>query len=496
MKRSLALFMVLFLQVCTACQAQSTANETEVLQTQTQELITTSPALTEEPSQTEEGQPTPADTPIPQSTVVSDGPWLVYPAPDGSGIHAFDVEEEVILEILLPEPVFIGDLIAGLSPNGHTLVLRAGSPSNTDELALYQVDFPSGQVSKITPLLSLSNQRAFINGEDEQAVITFAAVTRTDGIAWSPDGHFLAFTAALDNNSSDLYVLNTITDHIARLNGLYAQSASPFWAPQSNWLVTQELGSSETETGWRSEFVEVVSIPDYSDQYTLYVPSSQSQDEIFLGWINVQSFLSTSQTAEGFKLLRQINVENISVGLRFKSSFREIAFDPESGCLALILDDEDALQLKLMAGVYLLKPDSATLHLQRAGDWHDLRWDPSGAFIASGSHGTFAFTPEEEGLVIRDEGSLQISPNGNWVIGYGDGENSNTGARLYQYPSGNMLQQITDQIVTSVYWLSDSKTIFIQSDGALYRLAFPELNLEQVEGGFSGEDPIDFIWVE
>jgi len=496
MKHRLAILTILFLLVCTACRVKPTAQETETLQAQTQETSAASATLPEGSSQTEGDQLTQTETPKPDSTAVLDGPWLVYPAPDGSGIHAFDVEEEVILEIALPEPVYTGDLIAGLSPNGQTLILRAGSPSNTDELALYQVDFPSGEVSKITPLLSITNQRAFINGDDEQARTTFLAVTRADGIAWSPDGHYFAFTAALDNRSSDLYVLNTATDHIGRLNGLYVQSASPFWAPQSNWLVTQELSSSEAETGWRSEFVEVISFPDYSNQYTLYVPSSQSQDEIFVGWINVQSFLSCTQLAEGYRTLRQVNVESIYVGLRFKNSFRDIAFDPESGYLALVLNDDDALQLNLMAGVYLLTPDSAAPQLQRAGDWHDLRWDPSGAFITSGSQGVFAFTPEGEGLVIRGESGLEISPNGNWMIGWGDGEDTSAGARLYQYPSGNLLQQITDQIITSVYWLSDSKTIFIQSEGALYRLAFPELNLVLIEGGFSDDDPIDFIWVE
>lgn len=496
MKRWLALFFVLFLQVCTACQATPALTEVETSQIQTQETATASPILPEESIQTEEVQLSPTDTPVPQPTAVLDGPWLVYPAPDGSGIHAYDIEGEAILEIVLPEPVYTCDLIAGLSPNGHTLVLRAGLPSNTDELALYQIDFPSGQVSKITPLLSIVNQREIINGEDKQAIETFTAVTRSDGIAWSPDGRFLAFTAALDGSSSDLYVFDTAKDRITRLNGLYAQNASPFWAPQSNWLVTQELSSSESESGWRSDFVDVISIPDFVNQNTLYIPGSQSQNEIFLGWINAQTFLSYSHTAERLQTLRQVNVDDISTGVRFWDDFSEIAFDPESGYLALVLDDEDALQLDLMAGVYLLRPDDTTLLWQRAGEWHGLRWDSSGAFITSGSQGMFAFTIEGEGLIVRDEGNIQISPNGNWMIGWGDGEDTSVGARLYQYPSGNLLQQITDQIVTSVYWLSDSKTIFIQSEGVLYRLAFPDLNLVQVEGGFSSDDPVEFVWVE
>ncbi len=132
----------------------------------------------------------PTKTPTPE--IITDGPWLVYPAPDGSGIHAFDLDSHEILILNLPEPIYTADLMRGLSPDRETLVVRAGSPENFDELALYQIDLPSLEVVKISPLLSLDIQRDIVNEESSRALETLQVVTDPDGIAWSPNGRFLA----------------------------------------------------------------------------------------------------------------------------------------------------------------------------------------------------------------------------------------------------------------------------------------------------------------
>ncbi len=435
------------------------------------------------------------ETPTPESTIPTDGPWLVYPAPDGEALHAYDIESGTILEISLPAPLIPADLIHGLSPGGHSLIVRAGSPSNTDELALYQIDLPSTEVISLTPLLSLSLQRAIVNEDDGRAFETLEAVTRPDGIAWSPDGRFLAFTAALDNDSSDLYVFDTERERIDRLNGLYSHSASPFWAPENNWLIFQELSYSE-EGGWRSEVLSEISIPGYVNHNALYVPPPNSQNEGLLGWVNAQSLISFSETDEGYSVLRQVNVETASVNVILPSSFTRVALDPETKALAYLLSESDAVSAGTMAGVYLRKPGRASADLLRGGVWQDLVWENGGMFVAVGPQGVFAFTPEGESVALPQESHLVISPNGNWMIAWGEGEGFDQGARLYQSPSGNLLQELTDQWVDSVYWGPDSKNIFILAEGYLYHLAFPDLDLMAVEGGIAETILMTFAWVE
>lgn len=432
-------------------------------------------------------------TSTPQPTAIPDGPWLVYPAVDAATLQAYDLDAKTAVEISLPEPIYTGDLGRGISPDGHTLVVRAGSPLNTDELALYQIDLPSGAVTQLTPLLSLTVQRKLVNEEGTRAFETLEAVTREDGLAWSPDGRYLAFTAALDNNSADLYVWNLEKGLVERLNGLYSQGVSPFWAPGSNWLISQEL---EAENGWHAEAVSGLRVPGYNGQNTLYLPVRGSLEEVFVGWANAQSFISYSQMETGPTALRQVNVDTYSVGLVLPGDFNLVALDPDSKALALVLDEAQAAEQGLLGGVYLLRSGSAAFELQQVGNWSALRWDSGGMFVASGAQGVLAFTPEGERILLSEESQLRISPSGNWMIGWGDGELQGSGARLYQSPSGNCLQNLTDLQVTAVYWQPDSKAFFMLAEGDLYRVAFPSLNLEEVTGGYPVGQTLEMIWVE
>ncbi len=296
----------------------------------------------------------PTKTPTPE--IITDGPWLVYPAPDGSGIHAFDLDSHEILILNLPEPIYTADLMRGLSPDRETLVVRAGSPENFDELALYQIDLPSLEVVKISPLLSLDIQRDIVNEESSRALETLQVVTDPDGIAWSPNGRFLAFNAALDNESSDLYVWDTLNQRVERLNGLSTQNASLFWSPSSGWLISQELGNFNPESGWRSENVIGLQVPGFISQNSIYLPELNSRGEVFVGWLAAQIFISYSKTAEGTGFLRQVDLEIWEDSIIFDGLFEQISFDPKSQSIALILNEEQAATKGLAAGVYRVDP--------------------------------------------------------------------------------------------------------------------------------------------
>ena len=431
-------------------------------------------------------------TPITKPTLISEGPWLVYSAPSGAGLHAYDTKTATILEIPLPEPVYTADLPRGFSPMGDMLVVRAGSPLNTDELALYGISLPSTEIIKISPLLSLSLQRKIVNQVGTRAQETLQTVTRSDGIAWSPDGRFLAFTAALDNDSSDLYVFDTLNKRVERVNGLYSQNAAPFWSPNSNWLVSQELDAlSHPET------VSSLRMPGYDDQNTLYLPPKESGAEIFVGWINANTFVSYSQFEDSASTLRQVNVETKGVKIVYQGLFNGAALDPRSRTLAFFVDHEHAAAQKMDAGIYLLEPERSVSRLHRAGGWQALIWDPGGMFIARGSQGVFAFVPQGEGLYLLGETALHLSPNNQWFIAYGNSPNLlDAGARLYQPPSDHPLQMIRAGAIETVLWQPDSRAFFLQSEGALYHYSFPGLKPILIEAGFSSDAALDLVWVE
>ncbi len=206
-----------------------------------------------------------------------EGPWLVYAAKETGILRAYDIGMGKVIEINLPTPIYIEDLIQGHYPGDRYLFIRAGSPLITDELALYQVDLLSNEIKKISPLLSISLQRRIVNQLGTRALETLQAVTQPNGLAWSRDRHFLAFTAALHNDSSDLYVFDTTHDRLQRLNGLFTQNATPFWSPENTWLISQELGNYDPERGWRAENVSGLRIPAFDDQNSLYLPGRESR---------------------------------------------------------------------------------------------------------------------------------------------------------------------------------------------------------------------------
>ena len=223
-------------------------------------------------------QQNPTSTPSPPIPV--DGPWLVFPGPDDGILQAYDFEARVTLEIVLPPPIIYSDLFSGRGPQGGMLVLRAGAPENFDELALYQVDLPSAEVTKLSPLLSLALQRQIVNEEGDRAFEVLEAVTRENGLSWSPNGRYLAFTAALKNPSSDLYLYDTWQQETIRVNGLYTHNGTPFWSPGGNWLISQEFDLLSEDQEWNAVNLTALQVPGYDDQNTLYLPPASSQAEV------------------------------------------------------------------------------------------------------------------------------------------------------------------------------------------------------------------------
>lgn len=434
-------------------------------------------------------------TPQPTQTSAPAGPWLVYPAPGKDELHAYDVSHDETAVISLPEPIYGQDLAAGRSPDGRVLIVRAGSAQNTDELALYQVDITSAQITKISPLLSLSLQRKIVNQDSERALQTLEAVTRPEGIAWSPDGRFLAFTAALDNESSDLYVFDTLNQRIERVNGLFTHNTSPFWSPDSNWLISQEIAYQTQSASWRVENVLKLRVPGYDDQNTLYLPEVDSQEEIFLGWANAKNFISYSLTALGPSNLRETHIESRQSTIIFPGQFTQVAFDADSTSLAFILSEEDAAQSGLTSGIYLLQPGTTDYELFRAGGWHQVFWEVGGMFIAAGSQGVLAFSSDGEEMFLPGEGGACHSPVGSWMVAWGDGSLSNGGVRLYQLPSSRPLQELSESNIRACLWQADSKGFFLFGEGALYRFTFPGLNQEEIVGGFGEEEDVELIWM-
>lgn len=498
MKTRLWLILVVILGVGFGCQLTSPrpASWSGTPTAKARALTSTAIAITQGPIPDQGLIVTPTEdlsetnpTRTPQPTEAPDGPWLVFPAHDGGGITAYDVDTKSLFDLDLPEPIYWEDLQDGLSPDGKKLILRAGSATETDQFGLYEIDLLSKEVTQVTPLLSLLLQRRIVNQEGTLAFDVLEVVTMPDALAWSPNSRYLAFSAALDNQTSDLYIYDSVNRRVTRMNGLPTHNATPFWGLDNSRLVSQELGRTGFEGGWRAENVTGVNVPEFDNQNTLYVPISKSQGEVFVGWLNAQTFISYSLTSDGPSTLRQVNIDTFNYSVIQEGSFEAAALDPASRTLAMILNSGNGMSQGVVEGIYLFQLGDVDFQLLRGGIWNDLSWEPGGMFIASGPQGLFAFNPAGETMVLPDEVWADLSPIGNWMIAWGDG------ARLYQPPSIYPLQTLTENQVETVFWQPDSKGFFIQSEGALYSLRFPGLSFDLVEDGFSTETPMQMAWI-
>ena len=82
-------------------------------------------------------------------------------------------------------------------------------------------------------------------------LITWAASVHAKP-AWSPDGRYLAFTAAIDGPTADLYVYDTLSDQIRRLSDGPEMATQPEWSLDGKWIVHRGLyafGAGCTESG-------------------------------------------------------------------------------------------------------------------------------------------------------------------------------------------------------------------------------------------------------
>ncbi len=446
------------------------------------------------PSNTPVATPTVTITSTPQEK--AHGPWLIFPDPGGKGLNAYDINTREIHRISLPEPIITADLTRGLAPDGSKLILRAGSAESTDELGLYQINLPSFEVSKLTPLLSISVQRKIVHNQGDRVQKTLMTVTRPDGLTWSPDSRYLAFSAALDQESSDLYVIDTLNNRVDRVNGLYSQNALPVWSPGGEWLISQEFEYDYRLETWHSALVSSLRFPSYDSQNALYRPPIDSVEEVIIGWINPHTFLSYSNTASGPRLLRRVSAEGAKDSIIFENAFQQAAYDPGSGVITFSISFLDAISQGLSGGIYRRELDSPVQVLQAAGDWTHLIWDTGGRFVASGTQGVLLFTPQGESIRLPGESDARLAPNGSWVIAWGNGENSKAGARLFQSHSSNPLQTLIEQPVESLTWQPDSKGFFLVSEGSLYHFAFPGLKPEEIVTGIPLKTEFVWSWVE
>jgi len=195
-----------------------------------------------------------ANSPVPLQ-LNPDGSWLIYPTTGGIKAANADGSGSVLIA-----PTSIKDLVASepdipseVSPYGRLIAHRKNSADGKGwELEI--IHLPDLSKETITPLISASNL-ASMETDPVQSMLLTSAIAFESPIQWSPDGRYLAFVAALDGPSSDIYVYDTVSQKITHATSGDLEVARPTWTSDGSEIIYQVVTTFGTGAGWTANGV-------------------------------------------------------------------------------------------------------------------------------------------------------------------------------------------------------------------------------------------------
>jgi hypothetical protein len=238
---------------------------------------------------------------------------------------------------------------------------------------------------------------SFYESEDENAEFDMFVMPK-----WSPGGHYLAFSGAIDGPSLDLYVYDVTSGAIRRLTDGPFDADSLHWSPDGKWIVhLAHKGGCENDALWAAK-------ADGSEVRLLYL----SPENIGIaGWTGPSTFYVIEACFEP-RTIRFVDIDNNTTKLIFDTEIGivwDFAFDPDSGALVFMAIAEPPIYGFEEYGFYLVSPrrNRATLIVPVGREYNvdfptSVEWDANlGVFVTAveceGTQGEYiAISPQGE----------------------------------------------------------------------------------------------------
>jgi len=307
-------------------------------------------------------------------------------------------------------------------------------------------------------------------------------------LAWSPDGRYLAFAAALDGPSADVYVYDTVLDEVRRLTNGPNQAVLLGWSPDSRWILHYEANTyaiSHGEiVGLRAEVLWAVTA---DGSQVRQLGAGEGNIPWISGWLSPSIAVLTSWKG-GSSLPSQLWSLDLDTGARLERqdfSFYSVAADPASDVIAVNADSlNDPEGTYRAGGLFVLRMSDA--EPRRAGSDEQsscagclVEWSEQlGLFTLSSPsymeppESPVSFLPSGE-IANRYEGEVSgpiISFDGNWLAFSGQG------VRIYD--SEEMRVNVPGGEVRELVWSADSSRVFYLEEQpgrlALMAVSVPE----------------------
>jgi dipeptidyl aminopeptidase/acylaminoacyl peptidase len=404
-----------------------------------------------------------------------EGQWLIYPTTEGikaansDGSGSVLIASTSITNLVASEP----DIPSGVSPNGRFIAHRKNSPDGKGwELEI--IHLPDLNRQTITPLISESNLTSMENDPGQDMLLTSAIVFESP-VQWSPDGRYLAFVAALDGPSSDLYVYDTVTQKITHTTSGELEVARPVWTPDGSEVIYQVVTTFGTGAGWTANGVRAVK-PDGSGDRLIYRNPNGTGPETFLGITKDGIALVDHFDPRGGGLYL-VNIATGELHLLI-ANYLSAAMDPVNGDY-VFLDGDGKLY-------FSSKPDPQYKQV------NDLLY----------TNGKVYWDMHYIYFIILAEGIAGVDPFGNYVefrgvpfLAYDNHSRCDVTYGI-ECDTPNGIFTIPDAYGATVYWTPDSRGFFYILNDGLYYVATRTQKAVKIDSGLLSPNPQDYRMIE
>jgi hypothetical protein len=302
----------------------------DVLPDGLEDFSDTSEALPEpeidSPIPEEAAQPSPQDETIQESGYLPEDYTLAITS---SGIWMVNVQTRAATQISYGQLDAPWDFNEGMSPDKKFFAYITGFGGASLNPMLVVLDL----VNQITLLqLELSGptiQSDMESTPGEPAFEAYSSIQSIGSLAWSPDGTQLAFVAARDGDSADVYLFDRSDNSVTRLTEEDGHASALHWSPDGQFL--QYLSVNTFGTGAGAE-MEGLWVYNFQTKQAILLESLESNGEDFLAWMDNNRFLINSwgRLCGGAYNLRVVDVTSFDQQVIVEEGFTAVAYDPEN----------------------------------------------------------------------------------------------------------------------------------------------------------------------
>jgi hypothetical protein len=221
------------------------------------------------------------------------------------------------------------DLNEGMSADKKFFAYITGFGGASDNPMLVVLDLVNQSTLLQLELSGPSIQTSMESTPGEPAFEAYSAIQSIGSLAWSPDGTQLAFVAARDGDSADVYLFNRSDHSVTRLTEEAGHAFGLYWSPDGQFL--EYLSANSFGTGAGAE-MEGLWVYDFQTQQAILLESLESNGEDFLGWMDNSRFLINSwgRLCGGAYNLRIVDTASFDQEVIVEEGFTAAAYDPEN----------------------------------------------------------------------------------------------------------------------------------------------------------------------